>query len=309
MIDRSIGGASDGEARAGIGTGWLLFLLAAALRLPALGLRPLHHDEGSNVIFILRLVREGVYQYDPANYHGPLLFYASALPFLLFGARTWALRVIPALLGSGLAPLSWSLRRFTGRSAAAAAGLLLAASPALVYYARDAIHETYLVFLTLALVAAGWRALESTRPAAAALAGIAAGGIVATKETSIIVFAGLAVGAAVAWWIARPGGAALQLETLLPRAALAFGLALGVAAAFYTRAFRAGKLEAAPTAPADSCAINPASLAPYLVSHASTCEIGRTCGGKVTPAVFDFETSVRKGTAGPQAEVEVVSDK
>ena len=129
---------------------WLLLALAAALRLPRLDVRPLHHDEGTNVIFLLRLMRDGTYQYDPSNYHGPLLYFLSVVPFLLFGTTTVTLRIVPAILGTLMAPLPWLLRRELGRAGAIAAGVLLAVSPSLVYYSRDNIHEIYLVFLTLA---------------------------------------------------------------------------------------------------------------------------------------------------------------
>ena len=44
-----------------------IFLIAAVLRLYDLNLVPLHHDEGVNGNFLVRLVREGAYTYDPAN--------------------------------------------------------------------------------------------------------------------------------------------------------------------------------------------------------------------------------------------------
>ncbi len=47
-----------------------ILLVAAFLRLYDLNLVPLHHDEGVNGNFLVRLVREGAYHYDPANYHG-----------------------------------------------------------------------------------------------------------------------------------------------------------------------------------------------------------------------------------------------
>ena len=46
---------------------------ATGLRLYALSLKPLHHDEGVNGLFLLKLFREGIYRYDAANYHGPTL--------------------------------------------------------------------------------------------------------------------------------------------------------------------------------------------------------------------------------------------
>jgi uncharacterized protein (TIGR03663 family) len=206
---------------------WLLFALAAAPRLIALDLRPLHHDEGSNAIFLLRLVREGIYRYDPTNYHGPLLFYLSALPLLTFGPTTIGLRIVPALLGAFMAPLAWCLRREIGRAGAAAAGLLLASSPALVYYARDNIHETYFASLTLLLVVGIVRGPAGGSPAWTVLAGIAAGALLATKETAVLLFVVLSLALAVA----RGGGLGRPSAA---RSAAALVLAGAVAAAFYT---------------------------------------------------------------------------
>ena len=56
-----------------------IFCLAAFLRFYDLNLVPLHHDEGVNGNFLLSLVREGRWNYDPANYHGPSLYYLSGL--------------------------------------------------------------------------------------------------------------------------------------------------------------------------------------------------------------------------------------
>ena len=209
---------------------WLLLALAAALRLPHLDVRPLHHDEGTNVIFLLRLMREGTYQYDPSNYHGPLLYFLSVVPFLLFGTTTVTLRIVPAILGTLMAPLPWLLRKELGRAGAIASGVLLAVSPSLVYYSRDNIHEIYLVFLTLALVSAAVRAVMSGRRAPVVLAGMAAGGIVATKETACLTFLALAAG------LALSKGAGLTRPS--PGAALMFlGAACLVAVALYSDLF------------------------------------------------------------------------
>jgi predicted membrane-bound mannosyltransferase len=50
-----------------------ILVIAAVLRMYDLNLVPLHHDEGVNGNFLVRLVREGFYVYDPENYHGPTL--------------------------------------------------------------------------------------------------------------------------------------------------------------------------------------------------------------------------------------------
>src|SRR5689334_672173 len=50
-----------------------ILIVAVVLRVFDLNLVPLHHDEGVNGNFLLTLVRDGHYTYDPANYHGPTL--------------------------------------------------------------------------------------------------------------------------------------------------------------------------------------------------------------------------------------------
>ncbi len=90
-----------------------IFLIAAVLRLYDLNLVPLHHDEGVNGNFLVRLVREGAYTYDPANYHGPTLYYFSAIiPWITkllfgnsardnYGLTTFTIRLVPVRLRSG----------------------------------------------------------------------------------------------------------------------------------------------------------------------------------------------------------------
>lgn len=210
---------------------WALLLAAGVPRFWSLDLRPLHHDEGSNVIFVLRLMHEGVYHYDPTNYHGPLLFYASALVMALVGTTTVAFRIVPAVLGTLMAPLAWSLRSAIGRPAAGAAGLLIAWSPAFVYYSRDNIHEIYFVFLTLGLVVAMVLAARDRSWVWAVMAGAAAGGLLATKETAPLVLVAIGCG-----WLAS--GASRGVAFPGTRLAVIAATALVIAVAFYAGGFR-----------------------------------------------------------------------
>src|SRR6476646_5724933 len=66
--------------------------IAAALRFVALELKPLHHDEGVNGFFLINLFRDGVYKYDPANYHGPTLYYIALFFTKIFGLETLPIR-------------------------------------------------------------------------------------------------------------------------------------------------------------------------------------------------------------------------
>ena len=40
--------------------------------------------------FLVRLVRDGYYHYDPANYHGPTLYYFAAVVAWIPEAISWA---------------------------------------------------------------------------------------------------------------------------------------------------------------------------------------------------------------------------
>src|SRR5580765_1138830 len=130
----------------------LITAVAAFLRFFWLDLKPLHHDEGVNGFFLTNLVRNGVYKYDPANYHGPTLYYI-ALPFVkLFGLETIPIRVSVAIFGVLTVVLALYLKRYIGRLGSLFAALFLALSPGMVFISRYFIHEMFFVFLSLAIV-------------------------------------------------------------------------------------------------------------------------------------------------------------
>ncbi|HLE63783.1 MAG TPA: flippase activity-associated protein Agl23 [Pyrinomonadaceae bacterium] len=184
-------------------TGWRvaslsILVVAVFLRLYHLQLVPLHHDEGVNGNFLVRLVREGFYHYDPANYHGPTLYYFSAIiPWILrilfgpaaastYGLNTITIRLIPALFGVATIYLVLLLRRQLGSMATLSAAALLAISPGAVYLSRYFIHETLFGFFTVGLVVAGLNYFKDGSPIYLLLASISAALLFATKETAII---------------------------------------------------------------------------------------------------------------------------
>src|SRR6478672_10758249 len=85
--------------RVWLGLAGLITLIAAILRFVDLALKPLHHDEGVNGFFLTNLVRDGVYKYDPANYHGPTLYYIAYPLVQLFGLKTIPIRASVAVFG------------------------------------------------------------------------------------------------------------------------------------------------------------------------------------------------------------------
>jgi uncharacterized protein (TIGR03663 family) len=158
----------------------------------------LHHDEGVNGNFLVTLVREGRYHYDPANYHGPTLYYITAvIPWVFkilfgsaardtYGLSTFVIRLIPALFGLGTIALIFMLRRYLGSIAALVAALLLAISPGAVYLSRYFIHETLFVFFTLGIVVSGLKFYTMRNPVHLLLASASAAMLFATKETAMI---------------------------------------------------------------------------------------------------------------------------
>ena len=175
-----------------------IFLVAAILRIYNLNLVPLHHDEGVNGNFLVTLVRDGRYHYDPANYHGPTLYYLTAIiPWTIrllfgqsaretYGLNTVVIRLVPALFSLGTIVLIFLLRRKLGTVATLSAALFFAISPGSVYLARYYIHETLFVFFTLGIVVAAIRFYDDRNPVYLLLASASAAMLFATKETAMI---------------------------------------------------------------------------------------------------------------------------
>ena len=126
--------------------------VAVFLRFYDLTVKPLHHDEGVNGFFLTSLFREGVYKYDPANYHGPTLYYISLAFAKAFGLETFSVRASVAVFGVLIVVMAFFLRRYIGNFGSLFAGLFLAISPGMVYLSRYFIHEIFFVFLGFAIV-------------------------------------------------------------------------------------------------------------------------------------------------------------
>ena len=183
----------------------VIFLIAAVLRMYDLNLVPLHHDEGVNGNFLVRLVREGYYQYDPQNYHGPTLYYFAAFfPWFVrallgktamenYGLTTVTIRMVPAVFGLATIGLIFLLRRWLGTVATLSAALLLAISPGAVYLSRYFIHETHFVFFTLAIVVSCLYFYEQRNAFYLIPAAASAALLFATKETAMISVAVLVI--------------------------------------------------------------------------------------------------------------------
>ena len=154
-------GAEDpaDAAKEPVDIGWLLnsaaiTAVAAFLRFYWLDLKPFHHDEGVNGFFLTTLFRSGTYHYDPANYHGPTLYYIALAFAKVFGLETIPVRSSVAIFGVLTVVLTLFLKRYLGKIGTLSAALFLALSPGMVYISRYFIHEMFFVFCSLAFVVA-----------------------------------------------------------------------------------------------------------------------------------------------------------
>jgi len=179
-----------------------LFLLAVlgalAFRTLRLDLRPMHADEANQAVKFGQLLERGEYRFDPEDHHGPTLYYLTLPAARAAGERTLAgldervLRLVPAVCGAAILLAFLLFAGGLSREATLAAAALAAVSPALTYYSRFYIQETLLVLFLAVLLGAGWRYARRHSALWALAAGLAAGLMFATKETSLILFGGLA---------------------------------------------------------------------------------------------------------------------
>src|SRR4051812_19367285 len=166
--------------------------IALGLRCPRLNERPMHNDEGVNAVKFGELWTHGVYKYDPSEYHGPALPYATVVVNRLTAGPAYPnftearLRTVTVVFGVGLMLLYLLLRDAVGAKGVAWGGIFTAVSPAMVYYSRYYIHEMLLVFFTGVCLAAGWRYWKSRKPGWAITCGASVGLMYATKETFIL---------------------------------------------------------------------------------------------------------------------------
>jgi uncharacterized protein (TIGR03663 family) len=213
-------------------------LAGALLRLPDLAVRPMHTDEAVHAVKFGTLLESGDYRYDPYEYHGPTLNYLTLLPAWMSGVHTyaalqeWHLRIVPAVCGILLIAafvlfdahrVRWSLW----------AAMLVAVSPAMVFYSRYYIQEMLLVFFTVCFAAGIHRYMQARTKGWVVFAGIAAGLMFATKETSVITFAVTCAACVVVWFMHRQRG----VKPAMPEAAhwiIGGGAVLAVIVVFFS---------------------------------------------------------------------------
>lgn len=225
----------------------LLSLGAFFFHLPRLNDRPMHTDEAVHAVKLGILLETGEYEYNPHEYHGPLIYFV-ALPFVRATGATslaeipneWPLRVSIVVFSAALAFLTMIMGRGLGRAEAFYAAVLFATSPAFALYGKYYIQEVPFVFFCMAGLAVVWLMLQTGQWRWAALAGVLLGCAIGLKETWIMILgsAGLT-----AWLLHMTTSTGLAPRPIrwkreLPLAAFCGAVALFVGVAILSNFFR-----------------------------------------------------------------------
>jgi uncharacterized protein (TIGR03663 family) len=170
----------------------VIVILAIVMRFFFLADRPMHTDEAVNAFKLADLLENGTFIYDKNEYHGPTIYFLSVLPAWLKSQNNLAsldektLRSVPALAGVAIILLMLFLVKPLGWPVVLVSMLLMALSPALVFYSRYYIHELFLILFNAGLILSLYRYSRSFKPGWILLSGIFAGLMFSTKETWII---------------------------------------------------------------------------------------------------------------------------
>ncbi len=231
---------------------------ALALRVPGLDRKPMHGDEANQAVRAGMLMDSGVYQYDPTDHHGPVMYFA-AMPFChataenFAGTNEWNYRLVTVIfsvltlvlmIGFGHDKAAGGL--FCNRVGLLFALLFTALSPAMNYYSRFFIQESMLVcFLTgMFVTGSGYVRARALRESAskrrrlynpavmAALFGVFTGLCLATKETTVLSFAAMFAAALSVFGLRR-----LLCYWSTRDLLIAIGAAVAVAVLFFTSFF------------------------------------------------------------------------
>jgi len=112
----------------------LLLTVAVITRFYMLTARPMDHDESIHAYLAYVLMKYHTYKYDPA-FHGPFLYFSTALLFKLFGDSELVARTVPALFSILGIISAYKMRRWMGKGAYVFS-LIMLISPSILYYSR-----------------------------------------------------------------------------------------------------------------------------------------------------------------------------
>lgn len=225
---------------------WLCVIaLAAYLRLNDLADRPMHADEATGARITANRMEANNYAFNPKHFHGPILSIVAEPIAKLGGEESWqslskkTLRTGPVIAGLlvVLTPLFWT--RCIGPWGTLAAGSFMATSPLLVYYSRMFIHESLLLLFAMLTLPVVYRLASKPTLMVAAIGGLGAGLMYATKETFAVSMLTWAA-ACLTLFLSNRGeeDVARGLGTYILPATLFIGTTLVTAVLFYSNGFR-----------------------------------------------------------------------
>lgn len=166
----------------------LIFALAVLTRFWDLGARVMSHDESLHTRFSWNLYEGRGFAHTPLM-HGPLLFHAVALSYMLFGDTDFTSRIYPALLGVIIVMFPIFLRKWLGKAGSIAASVFFLISPLMLYYSRYIRHDIPAILGALMMALAIWRYIEEREFKYLVLLALGQGILYASKEVSFIYIA------------------------------------------------------------------------------------------------------------------------
>ena len=131
----------------------------AAIRFWDLGVRAFHHDESLHAFYSWNLYAGEGYIHNPMM-HGPFQMEATAGLFFLLGDSNYTARLLYAIAGTILILMPLFFRSRLGDWGALITSVLLAFSPAMLYYSRFARNDILMAVWALGIVIAMWRYLD-----------------------------------------------------------------------------------------------------------------------------------------------------
>lgn len=171
-----------------------VIFFALFLRTYKLDNRPLHVDEAVHAVKFGELLENGDYKYDPIEYHGPTLNYFTLISSTISGIHSYkdlteyTIRLVTVVTSILFILLIAFLFPNREKNIKFLILTLLAISPIFVFYSRYYIQEVLLVSFSYSLIVVFYRYLQSKKISLMIFAGVLAGLVFATKETSIIIF-------------------------------------------------------------------------------------------------------------------------
>ena len=134
-------------------------VVGAAIRFWDLGVRAFHHDESLHAFYSWNLYSGEGYVHNPMM-HGPFQMEATAGLFFLLGDGDYTARLLYAIAGTALVLMPLLFRSRLGDWGALFTSMMLAFSPAMLYYSRFARNDILMAVWALGIVIAMWRYLD-----------------------------------------------------------------------------------------------------------------------------------------------------